>query len=449
MLRSTTVHSRLSGKDVWIALAAFIVALPLTFAATRSQAQTLTVLHSFTGGADGSNPMAGLTGDSAGNLYGTTTYGGGGGNCEFGQCGVVFRVTHRGSSWVETPIYTFKGLPDGAGPIARVIFGPDGALYGTTPAGGTLCGGFGGGCGTVFKIQPPPTFCASTLCPWRETILYSFTSSADGLLPEAGVTFDSAGNLYGTTRSGGSGPCNYGSYSGCGTVFKLTPNRDGTWSKSTLYSFQGGANDGISPYTEVLFDQAGKMYGTTEFGAGTGCELNNGCGIVFELTPSGSGWTETVLHIFTNGSDGAYPGALTFDNQGNLYGVGAGPGEFGPGLIFELTPTQNGGWNFSVPYTFAAGQVLGPGPLAFDTNGNILGTSSEAGPFGGGNVYKLTPSSGGWTFTNLYNFGSGDDSEGFFPVGKVVLDNQGNIYGVNYEGPYPSPDVGAVWEITP
>ncbi len=430
-------------------LAALAVFLTLVLTVVTAQAQTLTVLHEFTGGADGGGPVAGLALDSGGNLYGTTVSGGTGGACEFGQCGVAFRISHRGS--VETPIYTFKGEPnDGESPYARVIFGPDGALYGTTFAGGTgSCIGGGGGCGTVFKLQPPPTFCASFNCPWQETILHSFTSSADGVFPLAEVVFDAAGNLYGTTRSGGTGPCNYGSYSGCGTVFELTPNSNGTWTKSTLYSFQGGANDGIDPESALVFDQAGNLYGTTVFGAGTGCELNNGCGIVFKLTPSGSGWAETVLHIFTDGADGGEPvGGVIFDGQGNLYGgASAGPGEFGLGTIFELSPQQGGGWSFNVLYTLGDGEADYPNPLTIDAAGNLYWSGGNGG-VGSGAVGTLAYSSGQWSYTTLYSFAA-DGSQGDFPSGKVVLDAQGNIYGTNSAGPYPSPDAGTVWELTP
>ncbi len=429
------------------AIAVFASAILLMVTATQTQAQTLDVLHTFTGGADGGDPMAGLTQDSAGNLYGTTYFGGTGGNCGEGECGVVFRVTHHGSGWVETPIYTFKGVPDGAYPMARVIFGPDGALYGTTFAGGTdsSCGL---GCGTVFKLQPPPAFCASISCPWRETVLHSFALENDGNDPQAEVVFDQAGNLYGTTQWGGTGACQ------CGTVFKLTHNADGSWSETILYSFQGGTNDGQEPLAGLVFDQAGNLYGTTEFGGGTGCELNRGCGTVFELTPSGSGWTETVLHIFTDGADGAYPNSgVIFDSQGNLYGAAAAGGQgidTGNGTVFELTPVQGGGWNFSVQYTFNYynNEANGPGPLTMDAAGNIYGSSDGGGAYGAGTAYKLTRSNGGWSYATLYSFGSGDGSQGFFPEGKVVLDTQGNLYSTASQGPYPSPDAGTVWELT-
>ena len=418
--------------------------------ALMSQAQTLTVLHTFTGGADGGfrapSNSGGITRDSAGNLYGTTNYGGNTrGQCGEEGCGVAFKISARGG---ETPIYKFQGAPDGLSPEARVIIGPDGALYGTTTAGGSgSC--FPSGCGTVFKLQPPPNFCPSIECQWRETILYNFSSPSDGLYPIGDVTFDSAGNLYGTTASGGSDTCSLGKNS-CGTIFKLTPSGNGSWTKTTIYEFQGGANDGEDPQAPLLIDRAGNIYGTTPIGAGTGCTYGDGCGVVFQLTPSQSGWTETILHIFTGGSDGGYPYAgLIFDASGNLYGSASyGPGEFGRGSIFELTPQSGGGWNFSTVFGFNGLDTDGPGELTMDAAGNLFGNVGD-GQFDGGAIYRLTNSGGSWSYTELYDFGSGDGDQGFFPEGKVVLDSQGNLYGICSQGPYPSPDVGTVWKLTP
>lgn len=410
--------------------------LILVASAIAAQAQTLNVLHTFTGSPDGAGPGPGLTASGA-TLYGTTEYGGNLANCD-GSCGTVFKVARSGTGWVETPIYKFTGVPDGANPMARVIVGPDGALYGTTVMGGTGSCDIGSrGCGTVFKLQPPPNFCASFLCEWRETVLYSFASFADGAWPEAELVFDHAGNIYGSTVTGGTGPCNYGSYGGCGTIFKLTPNGNGTWSKSTLHSFQGGPNDGAGSGSALVVDQAGNIYGTTP-GGGLQCFEDSSCGVVFQLTPSGA---ETILHFFTGGSDGYDPGSgLIFDSHGNLFGT-AGD------TVFELTPAQGGGWNFSVQYTFSGDD--GPGPLTMDVAGNIYGTSGGGGAYGGGTAYKLTASAGSWTYATLYSFGSGDGNQGFFPDGKVVLDAAGNIYSTCSQGPYPSPDDGTVWELTP
>ncbi len=432
------------------ALACVVMFAATIMAAPAVQAQTLTVLHTFMGEADGATPIAGLTKDAAGTLYGTAEFGGLFQSCSASSCGTVYKVVRRGSIWLTTPIYSFKGAPDGATPTSRVIFGPDGALYGTTMLGGTgSCVSTVSGCGTVFKLQPPATVCKSALCPWRETVLYSFASQTDGENPRAEIVFDQAGNLYGTTYLGGTGPCNDGLYTGCGTVFKLTHNSDGTWSKSTLYSFQNGPNDGGFPYAGVTLDQAGNIYGTT-YAGGTDCTVHDvACGVVFELTPSGSGWTEIVLHFFSGGTDGNYPyGGLIFDSLGNLYGA-AGGGGLGQGTVYELSPAQ-GGWSFAVLHSFGQEEADGPASkLTMDAAGSLYGSSFGGGTFGAGTVYKLAPSSGGWIYSTLHSFGFGSGSDGFGLNGSVVLDAAGNVYGTASEGPYPSPDAGTVFEITP
>lgn len=436
-----------------VPLAALVVAMLLTLAAPGTMAQSVIVLHTFSGGADGAAPAASLTPDAGGNLYGTTYYGGSiAGHCWESGCGVVFKMTHRGSGWIETPIYKFQNAPDGTNPQARVVFGPDGALYGTTWGGGTgSC--FNTGCGTVFKLDPSPHACGNSACPWRETVLYSFTSFPDGAFPAAEVVFDRAGNLYGTTSSGGVGPCE----GGCGTVFKLTSNGNGSWSKSTIYFFRGGADDGIDPNSALVFDPAGNLYGTTYYGGTYDCYGGSipGCGTVFEVTPSGSGWKESVVHIFTDGIDGGYPTGLAFDGQGNLFGTAStGPyvqlGEYGSGTMFEMTPGQNGQWTFTVPYTFPniGDGAEYPNAPVLDASGNVYGSGGRGGEAGWGAAYKLTYSNGVWNYATLGSFDL-QGPPGSLPQGAPVMDAQGNLYGVCEDGPYPSPDAGTVWEVTP
>ena len=164
--------------------------------ALPSPAQTFSVIHNFDSGAGGANPYAGVTIDRAGNLYGTTRNGGAG---VCGTCGVVYKLAHSGAGWIQTPLYEFQGIAQGDGqqPVARVIFGPDGALYGTTSAGGSASAG------TAFRLTPSPTTCRSTACPWNETVLHAFTNLPDGAFPGMGdVTFDAAGNLVRHDRGG-------------------------------------------------------------------------------------------------------------------------------------------------------------------------------------------------------------------------------------------------------
>jgi uncharacterized repeat protein (TIGR03803 family) len=179
----------------------------LGIAVPGAQAQTYSVLHTFTGGGDGALPESGLTADGAGNFYGVTSSGGP------YQLGVAFRFSHSGAGWTLSPIYGFRGGSDGLGPYAAMVVGPDGALYGTTMNGGTGCGR--NGCGTVYKLTPPASFCHSVSCPWTETVLYRF-SGADGLQPTTSVAFDRAGNMYGTTSEGGA----YDQ----GAVYELAPS---------------------------------------------------------------------------------------------------------------------------------------------------------------------------------------------------------------------------------
>ena len=424
---------------------AVAITFALTFGANQSaQAQTFSVIHQFTGGQDGANPYAGLTMDAAGNLYGTAASGGntGGGCAVDGGCGSVFKLAYKGSGRIFAPLYSFQGGNDGSTPYARVIIGPDGALYGTThQGGGSGCGG--SGCGTVFRLRPPATACKTALCYWTETVLYQFTGGSDGGLPGNGdLVFDQAGNLYGTTTTGGVGSCNGGT---CGVVYELTPS-SGSWTESVLYSFAGGS-DGGSPFAGVIFDKAGYLYGTASAGGNLACNAPYGCGTLFQLTPSGSGWVENVLYTFQGGSDGASPfGGLIFDPSGNLYGTTPSGGSGGGGTVFILTPS-NGNWTLGVVYSFT-GSGNSPGPsdnLIMDATGNLYGTTADEGAYGYGSVFKLTGSGGNWTNTSLHDFAGGSD--GGNPAGSVVLDASGNLYGTTFYG--GANGKGVVFEFTP
>jgi uncharacterized repeat protein (TIGR03803 family) len=393
------------------------IALAVVIIAPEARAQTLSILHTFTGGQDGGQPQAGLTMDQAGNFYGTTTYGG-------AKYGTVFKLSQAGSAWTLSTLYSFQGGgSDGAYPIARVLFGPDGALYGTTNGGGDY------GFGTVFSLRPPITACRSVQCPWTETVLHSFAGFGDGINPWYGdLAFDAAGNIYGTTFGGGQG--------GGGTVFKLTPSGE-SWTESVLYSFSQAGSDGYLLYAGVVLDGAGNIYGAT-LGGG----INNQ-GVVFQLTHPGSSWMETVLHLFGGTNDGSGPyGALIVDQKGNLYGTTFKGGSTGAGTVYELQPSGNS-WTYSILAdlpAFANGG--GPtGALAMDAAGNVYATTYADGFVGAGNLFELTPSGGSWTYTDLHDFNGQD---GYHPYGGVVVDAHGNIYGTTY-----GPGKGEVWEFTP
>jgi uncharacterized repeat protein (TIGR03803 family) len=415
------------------------IVLMLTVSVT-AHAQTFNVIHTFTGGGDGASPDAGLTMDQAGDLYGTTTGGDPGGQGPSG----VFKLSNKGSGWVLTPIYTFVNGSGGIDPQAGVVLGPDGSLYGTTAYGGFAPPAFRGGCtygcGTVFNLKPPETACATGLCPWSESVPHIFMGGSDGAYPVAagGFIFDQAGNLYGTSGNGGMPGACDGF--GCGTVFKLSPSGSG-WTESILYRFTGG-NDGSGPFAGLIFDQAGNLYGTTVGGG-------QGSGTVFMLSPSGSGWTESVLYSFSGGADGAQPFAgLIFDSSGNLYGATAFGGEGGAGTIFKMTPS-NGSWTLETLYSFIGG--IGPlGNLVMDRVGNLYGTTFQGGSANAGTVFELTPNGNGdWKYTSLHDFcaAGGNCSDGSGPVCNVMFDTNGNLYGTAYYG--GANGKGVVWEITP
>ena len=389
----------------------------LALFATAAPAQTINVLHSFTGRGDGSWPVAGVTLDRAGNLYGTTS------EIDSGGPGTVYKMSRAGSGWILSTLYSFNHPNDPTKIYAGVVFGPDGALYGTGYDGGanTL--------GAVFSLRPPANACKSVSCPWTLTTLYSFNFGNDGIHPYRGnLVFDSAGNIYGTTYSGGTFVR--------GTVFKLTRTSSG-WSESLLYSFSGG-NDGEFPENGVTFDSAGNLYGTTSEGG------SNGYGTVFELSPSAGGWTETTLYTFTDGDDGANPlGGVVIDPQGDLYGT-ASQGGTGAGTAWELSPS-GGSWAFTQVHSFSGGTT--PGPLAsptLDAAGNIYGTSANDGNHSG-LVFELMPAGGEWTYTS-YNF---NGTDGGSPSSGVSLDASGNLYGTASLGGGGGCDCGVVWEITP
>jgi len=386
-----------------------------------AQAQTFNVLYAFGAGGDGASPWAGVTLDRNGNIYGTTVEAG------HGNAGTVYELKNHNGTWLLTALHEF--LPangDGAYPLSRVVFGPDGRLYGTTSGGGAS-----GYWGTVYTLSPPVTFCRSVQCYWDETIIYSFNGTQGGGDPGwADPVFDRSGNLYGTAQQGGQ--------DAFGVVYELTRS-GGTWTESVLHSFS--IPEGISPAGSVTFDHAGNIWGTTTSG-----EQGSAYGSIFELSPSGSGWTSNIVHLFQGGpNDGAssYSG-LTVDASGNIYGTTAFGGHNGSGAAFQLT-ASGGGWNYGLGYTGFTGGTGPWGTMVMDAAGNFYGTSLFAGAHGYGAVFKLTPSNGGWTYTSLHDFTGGNDGQ--HPYGGVTFDANGNLYGTAADGGRYGR--GVVWEIVP
>ena len=385
-------------------------------------------------------------------------------------------------------LYNFTGGLDGAHPYAGVTMDAAGNLYGTANAGGDLTCNSPHGCGTVYALKHKGS--GFVFNP-----LYNFGVGPDGGIPTAPVVFGPDGALYSTTS--------YGGTNGRGTVFKLRPSPTACktaicpWSENLVYSFQGGANgDGSNPIG-LLFDQAGNSYGTTSgggvYGGGTVYQLtpsgngwtesvlhsfggagdgnlpyrsvmifdnagnlygttalggSNSYGTVFQLTPSGSGWTEKVIYSFTDGNDGGYPYAgLILDQSGNFYGATTDGGTGGGGTVFELSPS-GGGWTYSVLYSITgpSGDQCGPAwTLLMDSGGSLYDTTQCDGANNLGSVFKLTNAGGSWTYTLLHDFTGGDD--GGYPASSVTLDKSGNLYGTtNYGG---TKGQGVIWEITP
>ena len=428
------------------ASAIFAVTLWVTssWAATNWNAN---VLHDFGSGADGQSPASGLISDAAGNLYGTTTYGG-----DY-QGGTVFELTPTANGgWTETVLHSFGNGTDGYYLNAGVILDAAGNLYGTTVYGGPK------GLGTVFELTP------TAGGGWTETVLHSFGSTFEGAaFPYSGLVLDAAGNLYGTTFTGGAHYCAV-LHAGCGTVFELTPTAGGVWKETVLHSFGSGTDGYYLQGAGVILDAAGNLYGTTVFGGGNDCQdaQDYGCGIVFELSPNGvGGWTETVLHDFeNNGTDGSGPGtALTMDAAGNLYGTTSAGGTSNYGTVFELTPAGNGSWLETVLHSFGSPPdgVDPSSPLIFDAAGNLYGTTLVGGIPGveWGTAFELSPDGRGtWTETLLYSFCAENDcTDGSLPVGSLVLDAAGSLYGTTLSGGANQcedyPQCGIVFKLSP
>jgi uncharacterized repeat protein (TIGR03803 family) len=380
---------RLFSGDLTVAVfvALFLIAAP------PARGQSLSVLYNFCSGGtscpDGEDPNSALISDAAGNFYGTTQSGGTGAG--YGQ-GTVFEISPDGNGgWTETVLYAFTGGTDGGRPVSPVIFDSLGNLYGTAQNGGAH------NYGVVFKLAPAGQ-------SWTETVLYSFSGGLDGESPEAGLIMDSEGNLYGTSDL---------------CAFELSPS-GGTWDLQVIYGVGGGTRAALTR------DSAGDVFGVTTFST------------VYEVSPNGSGgWNPaSIIHTFTGApGDGYYPeGTLVLDAAGNLYGTTTNGGVSNFGTVYKLSPGSGGVWSEQILHSFGAITADGRDPWAgvvVDATGNIYGTTLISGQqVTAGTVFELVPQIGSGTYEEkvLWTF---DFTNGAEPIGGVILDSAGNLYGTS------------------
>jgi uncharacterized repeat protein (TIGR03803 family) len=393
------------------------LAMTILALAMSAQAQTFNTLYNFTQqGLTGKMPSGQVTLDTQGNIYGATIAGGTGGDlCGNGNnlgCGLIFELTPANGQWTQTILYNFSGGKDGGQPNGGLIFDPQGNLYGTAAVGGQACS-----CGLVFEFSP-------TANGWVETILHEFHGK-DGQNPTAGLAFDSAGNLYGSTSQGGTN----GSY---GTIFELSLV-NGSWTFHTIYDMNYLA---YQPDGPLVIDSLGSVYGTARYGKGA--KEHNGDGVAFRVTPVDGKWNHAFIHIF----DAFYrepAGGLLMNADSVFYGTTSTGGMgFTGGEAYQIT----GGTKWSLetikPFTQAQGHPTSS--LVMDANGNLYGATT-GGANGYGMIYRLA--AGTWKYTDLYDFPITNPA----PDGNLIVDSQGNVYGVTSGDGVNT--FGSVWEYQP
>jgi len=405
-----------------------VIVVTLVFAPGAWAATKYKTLYVFQGGNDGRSPQQGLTLDNAGNLYGTTLLGGGAG-CGGKGCGTVFKLApNSDGSWSESLLYIFRD--NNGGPAAALILDPAGNLFGTTY-------GVQWAWGSVFQLEP------NLDGSWTESTIWLPKTIDDGYGSNSKLTMDDGGSLYWQTEWGGGGV-------EAGSILRLTPNSDGSWTYSKLHTFGiGTSGDGRLPiHNGMVFDKAGNLYGATAYGGSTDS------GTVFKVVAQQDGtWKEKPIYRFTGGKDGVNPvSELVFGPDGSLYGTTYRGTLTGYGMVYKMTLQPNGSWRKSTIHNFTGKDGINPdGGVVFDAAGSLYGTTYYGGdmscnaPLGCGTVYKLTPTSNSaWKINVLHKF---HDRPGSNAVGALVLDGEGNLYGST--GGDGVNTFGSVFEIAP
>lgn len=379
--------------------------------AAPAVASSFQVIHDFTGGKEGAVPGYTLLNDGKDAFIGAANQGGLG-------YGTIFRVTQKAGAWKVKPLYDFQSSEGQPG--WGVIHGAGGSLY----VNATYASVQGGPCGSALELDPAKA--PAGRAKLASTLLHTYVKADDGC-PTGNLLRDQSGNLFGVTQDGGA--------NGWGSVFELSPGKGG-WTQTILYSFRG-AEDGGAPYSELIADDAGNLYGAAS-------ASTQNFGVVFELSPSESGWSYNVLYTFTGGADGGQPvAALTFDKRGRLFGATTSFGANGGGTVFRLSP-KGGSWKFKVLYSMSGSD----GPVAalnIGRTGTIYGTNFMDGANGYGSVFSLAPSGRKWVYTDLHDFTGGAD--GGYPGGGVVFDSTGNLFGTAVLG--GANGLGVLYEVTP
>jgi uncharacterized repeat protein (TIGR03803 family) len=433
-------HARSAFSLQKLLICVVILVVSSVFAAARNEK----VIYAFgTKTGDGRGPNGGLVADSLGNFYGAAALGGA------SNAGTIYELSPPvppGVSWTLTVIYAFSGGEDGIEPGGTLIFDNMGNIYGVVGSAGSNCQF---GCGMVFELSPPAVRGGG----WTESTIYTFRGGSDGAAPNWGLVIDSWGNLYGTTIYGGNNgsPCTGPPLTGCGTVFELSPPAapGGSWTETVLYRFTGGPDGGF-PEAPLVVDNAGNLYGTTHSGGDVKCDFEP-CGAVFELTPSGGAWAETVIHNFGSvPKDGLSPSSagLYLDESGALVGTTPEGGEHGDGAVFGMRPPSKpgGDWIYEVLHSFrpADGDGLVPQAGVTSANGVLYGTTEQGGANNLGTVFRLTlTESGVWRESGHYSFKG--DSDGRQPSAAVLI-HDGALFGTTAAG--GSGDSGTVFKIS-